>query len=716
MKRIIPICLFVLLALPTWSLAAAIGPARVSYLNGEILFRSPDAEEWLPATVNTPLDEGDALWCPEESRVEIQLPDGSIVRLDGGSQLDLLANEDDFMHLHLASGHLYLRTSQITQENALQIDSDDTTVLPAGRTRLRIDMLPNSLEDVAIIKGSAYVEGNGSRTRVRAGEQIMLEEGHNEILTLAPADSWELWNLDRDLAQSRSNKTVSYLPEELRSHTAELDANGRWVNVPEYGMVWRPTVLFSGEWAPYRSGRWIWKDDDYVWLSAEEWGWVPYHYGRWTVVSGLGWCWVPPVRGDVYWGPGYVGWYRTGSQVGWTPLAPGEPFYGRGNYGPRNINITNVTTINKTTIIYKNRSQRGGLTVLPQNDFLRGRSAVQQSSRNSSLSVSVSLGSPRIQPLRETRMPIVRQTPPRVAPPRIEHRDSRELRERFPRVAPAPAVDRRRQQTTPATSVPAPPAGRTPQVREKQFTHPVAPGERPAPQEQHQPQTAAPQRDERRQGTRSPQAPPHPGQATAPLAQPQQPVRQQRDERRQEAAPARGVAQPSQPATAPVQPQQPVRQQRDEHRQGLTPPPAVSQPVQPTAPLVQPQQPVRQQRDERRQETTPQRANTQPAPPVTQSPPPISGSAPQRSEQPRRSATTPADNQMRPAATRPDPPAALPKPAVQPATPQQAGQPQRQAAPKDVQPRKVWKVTTPEKANEKDPQGKEPRGNEHRER
>ena len=613
MKRIIHICLFVLLALPTWSLASAIGPARVSYLNGEILFRSPDAEEWLPATVNTPLDEGDALWCPNDSRVEIQLPDGSIVRLDGGSQLDLLANEDGFMHLHLASGHLYLRTAQVTRENSLQIDSDDTTVLPSARTRLRIDMLPNRLEDVAILKGSAYVEGNGDRTQVRAGEHILLEEGHSEILSLAPADSWELWNLDRDLAQSRSGKANSYLPEELRGHAAELDANGRWVNVPEYGMVWRPTVLFSGEWAPYRSGRWIWKDDDYVWLSAEEWGWVPYHYGRWTVVSGLGWCWVPPVRGDVYWGPGYVGWYRTGSQIGWTPLAPGEPFYSHRNYGRNSINITNIT-INSNTVVYRNRSYRGGVTVLPQNDFLSGRSAVQQSSRNSSPSVSVSVGSPRIQPLRETRMPIVRQTPPRVAPPRIEHRDSRELRERFPRVAPAPAPDRRRPQAAPAASLPAPPSNRTPQVREKQLPHSVAPGERPPRQEQHQPQSTAPQHDDRRQ------------------------------------------------------------------------------------------------------ETVPPRATSQPAPPVTQSLPPVSGSAPQRSEQPRRAATTPADNQKHPAVTQPGTPAVPPKSAAQPAAPQQAGKPQQQAAPKDVQPRKVWKVTTPEKTNEKDPHEKDPRGNERRER
>src|SRR6185369_10719902 len=123
-----------------------------------------------------------------------------------------LANEDGFTHLHLASGRLYLRTAQTTRDSSLQIDADDTTVLPSSRTRLRLDMLPNSLEDVAITKGSAYVEGNGNRTRVRGGEHILLEEGHSEVLPLNPADSWELWNVDRDRQQARSARADSYLP------------------------------------------------------------------------------------------------------------------------------------------------------------------------------------------------------------------------------------------------------------------------------------------------------------------------------------------------------------------------------------------------------------------------------------------------------------------------------------------------------------------------
>ncbi|MDD2897571.1 MAG: FecR family protein [Desulfuromonadaceae bacterium] len=478
MRHLVLLFLVALLGISSTSLAGVISPARIMLVDGDVLFRTPDDTEWLTATVNTPLDEGDALWTPNDSRTEIQLADGTVVRIDGGTQLDLIAVEDGFTHLHLARGNLYLRTSAHAGSNSLQIDADDTTVLPDARTRLRIDMLPDNQEDVAIFKGSAYVEGNGSRTKVRAGEHIALEEGHNELLQLNPPDSWERWNRDRDRIQSLATSSDSNLPDELRPYTGELNASGQWVRVPDYGMVWRPTVILSDDWAPYRSGRWVWKGDDYVWISYENWGWAPYHYGRWAVFSGFGWCWVPPARGDIYWGPGYVGWYRSGNHVGWTPLAPGETFYGRRNYGRHSATSVN-SPVNSLAIQYRNRNVRGGFSVLLENDFLRGRAAFQKPAG----AMSVSLGSPRIQPTRESRMPIIRQTPPRVAPPEIWNRDRRELRERFPRVIPENDRNRRPQQPAVTTTpVPTQP-GVTPEVDRHQRPQPsfVSPSPAPAP-------------------------------------------------------------------------------------------------------------------------------------------------------------------------------------------------------------------------------------------
>jgi len=484
MKKLILAFVLLLLTAPVCSIAAVIAPARIRLADGDVMFRTPDSGEWLPASINTPLDEGDAAWCPDGARAEIQLSDGTLVRLDGGTQLHFLANEESFTHLHLASGRLYMRTAQNSTKNSLQIDADDTTVLPEARTRLRIDMLANSQEDVSIFKGSGYVEGNGSRTRVHAGEHIALEEGHSELLPLNAPDIWETWNVERDQLLSRNVKANSYLPDELRNHSAELNSTGSWVRTSEYGMVWRPNVDITADWSPYRSGRWIWKGDDYVWVSYERWGWAPYHYGRWAAVSGFGWCWVPPLIGDVYWGPGYVGWYRTGSHIGWTPLAPGEIFYGYGRYGKHSVNVTN-STINNSTIVYRNRHNQGGLTMLPNNDFLKGKTVTHQTAASRSVPATASVGSPRIQPQRETRMPIVKQTPPKVLLPKNNYQDHRELRQRFQRVTPQSAPQRIYQQSAPMMSSPSIPAN-SPPVKEKRVVHPVPPTQVKTPQQSGQ--------------------------------------------------------------------------------------------------------------------------------------------------------------------------------------------------------------------------------------
>lgn len=433
MKRVLLLAAAALFFLASQATAAVIEPARLKFIEGEVLLRTPDADDWQTASINVPLDEGDSLWCQEGGKAELELADGSILRISGGSQLNILSNEKDFFHVNLAKGRVYVKNSPYARANSLQIDADDTTVLPDARTRLRLDMFANGQEDVSIFKGAAYVEGSGSRTRVRAGEHIALEERHSELLPLNPPDSWEGWNMDRDRMQSASGKGGTYLPEELRTHATELDANGSWVSSAEYGMVWRPSASVSSDWSPYSSGRWVWRGDDYVWIAAEPWGWIPYHYGRWTVVTSLGWCWIPPTGGDVYWGPGYVGWFQNGSSIAWTPLAPGEIFYGYGYYGRYSINIS-TTVVNINIINYRNRNHRGGVIHMPHNDFVRGGRVTPRHAAASADSLPVLLGSPRVKPEVNGRRPPVKERQPEVRSPKAGHRDSRELRDRFPRV------------------------------------------------------------------------------------------------------------------------------------------------------------------------------------------------------------------------------------------------------------------------------------------
>jgi hypothetical protein len=97
----------------------------------------------------------------------------------------------------------------------------------------------------------------------------------------------------------------------------ELAPYGDWINTPEYGRVWIPTV--DKKFQPYATnGHWVITSYGNTWVSDYPWGWAAFHYGRWYHDSRLGWAWVP---GRV-WGPSWVTWRSGNGYYGWAPLGP----------------------------------------------------------------------------------------------------------------------------------------------------------------------------------------------------------------------------------------------------------------------------------------------------------------------------------------------------------------------------------------------------------
>jgi hypothetical protein len=99
---------------------------------------------------------------------------------------------------------------------------------------------------------------------------------------------------------------------------------GTWVDVAGYGPCWQPTVVIANPyWRPYcDSGRWVYSDCGWYWMSGYSWGWAPFHYGRWFRHNRIGWCWAP----GTVWGPSWVSWRYGGSHCGWAPLPPGAHY------------------------------------------------------------------------------------------------------------------------------------------------------------------------------------------------------------------------------------------------------------------------------------------------------------------------------------------------------------------------------------------------------
>jgi len=104
---------------------------------------------------------------------------------------------------------------------------------------------------------------------------------------------------------------------DVRVFYEPLAPYGTWIALPEYGQVWSPHDV-SPDWRPYTTGRWVYTDYGWTWVSDQEWGWAPFHYGRWTFVASYGWVWIP----GAVWAPAWVVWRHAPGWVGWAPLPP----------------------------------------------------------------------------------------------------------------------------------------------------------------------------------------------------------------------------------------------------------------------------------------------------------------------------------------------------------------------------------------------------------
>ena len=412
-----------LLLFPGLSGAQLLGKMRVRLVVGDVQVKIAETGEWAPVSVNMPLVVGDELWVPEGSLSAIQTTNGAYVRLDGNTALQVLRVSRNSFQFSLPQGRAYVLNNDPTR-SVLQFDTPDASIRAFGTSIFRID-IPDGETDVLVFRGTVTAENAGGTTRVRARSMLILGwDGYAELSPLPPPDRWQEWNERQDRVALLRGEGYRHLPEELRVYSSDFDENGRWVNVPEYGYVWTPTVVVTGDWAPYRHGRWVWRGGDYVWIGYEPWGWAPYHYGRWSFVARIGWCWVPPSRGDIYWAPGYVGWVRTGNHVAWVPLAPREVYYGRGNYGRYSRNITKVN-INRfrVTNVYRNINVSNSITVVNQTTFVTGRPSPVD--RNVVVNVredfarrrNIVVGSPSIKPVETSYVPVIRQIPEAKRPP-----------------------------------------------------------------------------------------------------------------------------------------------------------------------------------------------------------------------------------------------------------------------------------------------------------
>jgi hypothetical protein len=331
------------------------GVARVSLMHGDVSTQRGDSGDWSAATLNQPVMTGDKVSTGDNARTELQLDFANILRLGPNSKATLATLTKKDIQIQLGQGIANFTVSK-DSESEPEIDTPNVSVHPSHHDGVfRIEVRPDGDTIVIVRQGEAQIATPQGSTEVHAGDMATVrgnaDSAQYKISQAPDRDDWDRWNSDRD----HMIRNASSWKHTNRYFTGsqDLDAYGRWQNVPDYGDVWIPNE--ADGWAPYRDGNWTYQPYyGWTWVGYEPWGWAPYHYGRWFPY-GAGWAWWPgPIYGGgfyrPFWSPAYVSFFGWGGGFGfgfgfggwggfgWLPIGPCDffhPWWGgyRGRFG-----------------------------------------------------------------------------------------------------------------------------------------------------------------------------------------------------------------------------------------------------------------------------------------------------------------------------------------------------------------------------------------------
>jgi hypothetical protein len=350
---------------------------RVSDITGQVWMYSPGAGEWVAAVRNRPLTSGDRLSADAGARAELRVG-STTLRLDSGSELEVLQLDDNRMVLQLHSGSTSVRLRQRDTAAEFELRTAEGRFSVQRTGRYRFDRQDDTSQ-VTVYSGQAYFEGQRSALAVAAGQRaefwLDTRNAAQYAITEPVRDAFAAYNNERDQRDDRS-ASARYVSPEMTG-MEDLDRHGRWEQNADYGPLWIPRAVAPG-WAPYAAGHWAFvRPWGWTWIDDAPWGFAPFHYGRWVYLRNT-WGWAPGtfVARPIY-APALVAWVggprvgsgvsvgisigggvgNFGASVGWFPLAPREIYVPSYRVSPRyvqQVNITHVTNITNVTTIVNN--------------------------------------------------------------------------------------------------------------------------------------------------------------------------------------------------------------------------------------------------------------------------------------------------------------------------------------------------------------------------
>jgi len=297
---------------------------HISYVDGDVkILREDNRQD--KAIVNLPVAPGDSIVTGQNSRCELQFDNGTIMRIDKNSMLELttvlaktLTSKWKVTTLNLIKGQIYSMNNSynlemfqiITTNAAINLKKNSTSIIRA-------------LED-----GGTYLFSNRGKFDVLYGKDIhsmkkeTIKRKKGYIITadyrFVAIEEWDveflLWNEHLNKNFKELHYGINKVPKPIYRYSKGIiywaekwsSLYGEWIYNDIFGYVWRPYDEIFKFNRPFFSAEYVTIGKELFAVPSQPWGWAPVHLGTWVFLNKYGWTWIP---GDVFskgiWGLSY---------------------------------------------------------------------------------------------------------------------------------------------------------------------------------------------------------------------------------------------------------------------------------------------------------------------------------------------------------------------------------------------------------------------------
>lgn len=286
----------------------------VSLVEGDAFVRQAGSPQLKPALINFPLLPGDALETGNNGRCEIQFDNGTVMRLDKETRLQIdtlraasLTTDRRITTLELASGRLFSMNNifgrelfqVVTPQAAFKLSRESTATLAVDDAGSRVHVARG---EIGVLYGEPA--SRLKKVHLHKGEGALISTAH----TLAPGESridseFQLWNKYVNNHFKELHHGISRLPRPIyrfppgvvRFAEKWSSLYGEWEYNDLLGYIWKPydESFKYPDRRPFFHARYVTVNDQLYVVPTQPWGWIPAHMGTWVWMKKNGWVWIP---------------------------------------------------------------------------------------------------------------------------------------------------------------------------------------------------------------------------------------------------------------------------------------------------------------------------------------------------------------------------------------------------------------------------------------